>query len=483
MQKAYLTKISDYCWELDRDARAGMRVPGRIYASERLIDHILTDDSLAQVRNVACLPGIVRYSLAMPDIHSGYGFPIGGVGATDINAGGVISPGGIGYDINCGVRLMRTSLSRNDVSAKIDALARGIYATVPVGVGGEGSIKLDAKRLRSMLKKGSKFAVENGFGTNADLDHTESGGCLPQADPDAVSDRAIKRGLSQSGTLGSGNHFIEIQVVEEIYDSNTAWSFGLGRDQVVVMLHSGSRGLGYQVCDDYLHAMRNAPQKYGYTIPDRQLVCAPFSSDEGQQYFGAVCAAANYAFANRQCLMELVRRVFEKTFGTSAGRLGLTLMYDVAHNIAKLESHTVDGKERTLCVHRKGATRAFPAGHPDVPVAYRQHGQPVLVPGDMGTASYVMVGTPAAMDESFGSVCHGAGRMMSRSAAKRQLRAEQIFSELRSKGIVIMAKGKATVVEESSQAYKDIDDVTDAVVGAGLARKVARMRPLAVIKG
>ncbi len=483
MQTTQLNQVSDYCFELDCDTSAGMRVPGRIYASQKLIQSILADDSLTQVRNVACLPGIEKYSLAMPDIHSGYGFPIGGVGATDISAGGVISPGGVGYDINCGVRLMRSSLSINEVKPKIDDLARGIYAKVPVGVGGSGSIKLNEKRLRKMLEKGSKFAVEEGFGTADDLDHTESNGCLPGADPDTVSQRAVKRGLDQSGTLGSGNHFIEIQVVEKIFDDAVAASFGLRENQVVVMLHSGSRGLGYQVCDDYIHAMRNTPQKYGFSLPDRQLVCAPFDSSEGQQYFGAVCAAANYAFANRQCIMDLVRRVFERTFGSSAGQLGLSLVYDVAHNIAKVENHTVDGKQKKLCVHRKGATRAFPAGHNEVPQAYRQFGQPVLVPGDMGTASYVMVGTQSAMDQTFGSVCHGAGRRMSRSAAKRQFSADQIFSELKRKGIVILAKGKSTVVEESTQAYKNIDDVTSAVVGAGLAKKVARMKPLAVVKG
>jgi tRNA-splicing ligase RtcB len=460
-----------------------MRVPGRIYASRDLIEIIKDDDSLVQVRNVACLPGIVQYSLAMPDIHSGYGFPIGGVGATDIENAGVISPGGIGYDINCGVRLMRTALSVDEVKPKLDSLARGIYSTVPVGVGGSGSIKLTDKRLRQMLKKGSKFAVEEGFGTTEDLVYTENNGCMPDADPESVSSRAVNRGLEQSGTLGSGNHFIEIQAVEKIYDDKTAWAFGLAKDQVVVMLHSGSRGLGYQVCDDYIHAMRNVPQKYGFSLPDRQLVCAPFKSPEGQQYFSAVCAAANYAFANRQCLMGLVRKVFEKTFGASAGRLGLTLVYDVAHNIAKIETHTVGGKQKKLCVHRKGATRSFPAGHSELPEQYRNYGQPVLVPGDMGTASYVMVGTQTSMNETFGSVCHGAGRSMSRSEAKRRFSADRIFKELQDKGIVILAKGKSTVVEESSQAYKNIDDVTSAVVGAGLAKKVARLRPLAVVKG
>lgn len=483
MVVAGLEKITDFCWEIARDSSKGMRVPARVYASETLIEHILKDDSLTQAANVATLPGIVKYSLALPDIHSGYGFPIGGVGATDIEQGGVISPGGIGYDINCGVRIMRTDLSVKDVLPRMENLVSGLYHKIPVGVGGEGAIHLNEKKLKEILAKGSRWAVEQGFGTKSDLESTESNGCLPDADPDNLSTRAISRGLNQSGTLGSGNHFVEIQQVEQIFDQHVASTFGLEEDQVVVMLHTGSRGLGYQVCDDYIHEMRNTPAKYGFSIPDRQLVCAPFNSPEGQKYFGAVCAAANYAWSNRQYLMALIRMVFEKIFSSSWEKLGMYLLYDVAHNIAKVEYHDVNGKKRKLCVHRKGATRAFPAKNSEIPEKYQPCGQPVIVPGDMGTGSYVMVGTQKAMEETFGSVCHGAGRMLSRSAATKKYRASEVIDELHKKGIVIMAKGKATIVEEASGAYKNIDQVVDCVAGAGLAKKVARMRPLGVIKG
>lgn len=481
MATMQLKKINAYCWEIQRNDK--MRVSGRIYANEKLLSSILQDDSLKQVCNVASLPGIVGYSIAMPDIHVGYGFPIGGVAATDIENDGVISPGGIGYDINCGVRLMRSNLHSAEVLDRIESLVNGIYNTVPVGVGGEGAVRLNEKTLKEILRKGSRWAVEQGYGVQADLDATESGGCLPAADPDVLSKRALQRGFNQSGTLGSGNHFIEIQVVEEIYDEHVAQAFGLSTDQVVVMLHTGSRGLGYQVCDDFIRTMSSAPKKYGYTLPDRQLVCAPFNSREGQDYFGAVCAAANYAWSNRQYLMALVRRVFETVFAASWHDLGLALVYDVAHNIAKIEKHTVDGKLKKLCVHRKGATRAFAADHPDLPDRYASVGQPVLVPGDMGTHSFVMTGLPKAMEESFGSVCHGAGRILSRSAAKRAYSPDEVFDELHSKGITIMAKGKATVVEEAPGAYKNVTDVVDAVAGAGLAKKVARMRPIGVVKG
>lgn len=478
-----LEKISEYCFEIKKGAVAGMRVPGRIYATEKLMKHIVADDSLNQVANVATLAGIVKYSYAMPDIHSGYGFPIGGVAATDIDAGGVISPGGIGYDINCGVRVMRTNLKKQEIEPKIEDIVNALYRKIPVGVGSEGAIHLTEQKLRQMLEKGAKWAVEQGWGTKEDLESTESAGCLPDADSACVSQRAIKRGLNQPGTLGSGNHFTEVQYVDTVYDEKTARAFGLEKDTVVVMLHTGSRGLGYQVCDDYIRAMRNCPAKYGFSIPDRQLVCAPFNSPEGQQYFGAVCAAANYAWANRQYLMSLARAAFEQVFNTSYERLGMGLIYDVAHNIAKIETHNVDGKHKRLCVHRKGATRAFPANHPEVPAKYRAFGQPVIVPGDMGTHSFIMIGTESAMDNAFGSVCHGAGRMMSRSESKRRHSYEQILKQLHDKGVTIMAKGKATVVEEASDAYKDIGDVVDAVVGAGLAKKVARMTPLGVIKG
>ena len=478
-----LSKVNDYCWEINQSSNPQMRVPGRVYASEPLLKSIYGDDSLKQVINVASLPGIVKYSLAMPDIHCGYGFPIGGVAATDIENGGVISPGGIGYDINCGVRVMRSNLTLKDVAPRLDKLISSLYSGIPVGVGGEGSIRLNEKSLKKMLSKGARWAVEHGYGNENDLTCTESGGCLPDADPSVLSQRAVKRGLNQPGTLGSGNHFIEIQQVDTVFDEKTAQLFGLETGQIVVMLHTGSRGLGYQVCDDYIRFMRSCPSKYGFSIPDRQLVCAPFKSPEGQQYFSAVCAAANYAWANRQYLMGMIRNIFEKIFNTSAGALGLNLIYDVAHNIAKVETHEVDGRKMKLCVHRKGATRAFPAGNNEIPARYKPVGQPVLVPGDMGTSSYIMVGTAKAMDQSFGSVCHGAGRVLSRSAAKRKFTPQQIIDELHKKGILIMAKGKGTIVEEASEAYKDIDEVTASVVGAGLAKKVARMKPLGVVKG
>lgn len=482
-RKNDLIRISDNCWELSPASMKGMRVPARVYANETLIGHIVSDDSLQQVANVATLPGIQKYSLAMPDIHSGYGFPIGGVAATDIDEGGVISPGGIGYDINCGVRLMRTNLCAKDVSPVIDKLVTGIYNAVPVGVGGEGDIRLTEKTMKKLLEKGARWTVEQGFGTQNDLDNTESNGCLTDARAECVSNRAVKRGLNQAGTLGSGNHFIEIQQVEQIYDEQTAYNYGLEKEQIVVMIHTGSRGLGYQVCTDAVEQMRPAPRKYGYELPDKQLVCAPFRSPEGQDYFGAVCAAANFAWGNRQYIMELVRRVFERVYTASAQSLGMSLLYDVAHNIAKIETYSIDGKKKRLCVHRKGATRAFPAGHPDVPSQYRSHGQPVLVPGDMGTQSFVLTGLDAAMQETFGSMCHGAGRMLSRTAAKKKYSPEQVIKELNQKGITIMAKGRGTIVEEASGAYKDVGAVVQSVVDAGLAKRVARLCPIGVVKG
>ncbi len=478
-----LNRLTDYCWEIPKGTMPQMRVPARIYSSSTLIQHTRKDDSLKQVVNVATLPGIVKYSLAMPDIHSGYGFPIGGVAATDIDRGGVISPGGIGYDINCGVRVIRSGLTAKEIMPRLDSLITLLYNTIPVGVGAQGSIRFTERTIKSILSKGARWAVEHGYGTKSDLDNTESGGCLTHANPDNLSKRAISRGLNQSGTLGSGNHFIEIEQVDRIYDATVARVFGIEQDQVVIMLHTGSRGLGYQVCDDFIKKMRDVPAKYGYTIPDRQLVCAPFNSPEGQEYFGAVCAAANYAWSNRQYLMWLIRGVFEKVLSLSWERLGLDLIYDVAHNIAKVEFHEVDGKKRRLCVHRKGATRAFASGNPELSEKYRPYGQPVIVPGDMGTNSYIMVGTDIAMKETFGSVCHGAGRILSRTAARKRYSASGIIDDLHRKGITIMAKGKSTIIEEASGAYKDIDQVVECVVGAGLGRKVARMRPLGVVKG
>ncbi|MDP8262027.1 MAG: RtcB family protein [Candidatus Ancaeobacter aquaticus] len=478
-----LKKINDYCWEMPQTFKPGMKVPGRIYAPEKFLDAIVKDKCQEQIANVAFLPGIVKYSLAMPDIHWGYGFPIGGVAATDIDNGGVLTPGGVGFDINCGVRLLRTDLEKKDITPKVQDLVRALYHNVPCGVGVGGKIKINPAELKKLLKKGSKWAVNNGYGTEEDIEYTENNGCMIDADPECVSDRAIKRGLDQSGTLGSGNHFIEVQVIDKVFDDTAARCFGLFEGQVTVMIHSGSRGLGYQVCADYLKVMRNCPQKYGISVPDRQLVSAPVASEEGQRYLAAMYAAANYAWANRQCLMHLTRSVFEKVFQKGYHGLGMDLVYDVSHNIAKIEHHVIEGKEKTLCVHRKGATRAFPKNHPDIPQKYRAIGQPVIIPGDMGSYSYVMVGTERAMQETFGSICHGAGRVMSRTQAVKQSTAHQIVSDLEKKGILVMATGKSTIAEEAPYAYKDVNEVTEAVTGAGLARPVVRMKPLGVIKG
>lgn len=461
-----------------------MRVPGRVYADDALMSHILREKAIDQVANVAHLPGIVAASLAMPDIHWGYGFPIGGVAATDVGAGGVISPGGVGYDINCGVRLVATSIIRKDIDPRIVDVVAALFRDVPCGVGSSGAIgKLSRKELERVMVDGAAWAVARGFGTEGDLDRTEERGRLAAADPENVGKRAVERGLDQVGTLGSGNHFMEIDVVEEVYDERAASTFGLAAGTVAVLIHSGSRGLGYQVCDDYLEVMQRAVDKYGIALPDRQLACAPVSSPEGERYLSAMACAANYAWANRQVMMALAKRAVARTLGTSEEALGLRLVYDVCHNIAKLERHDVAGGKRVLCVHRKGATRAFPAGHDDVPSPYQAVGQPVLVPGDMGTCSYVCVGTGAGMRETFGSTCHGAGRVMSRTKAKKAARGRSIADELSKRGIVVMASGKGTLAEEMPDAYKDVSAVVDVTERAGIARRVVRLRPLGVIKG
>ncbi|RKY67226.1 MAG: RNA-splicing ligase RtcB [Candidatus Latescibacterota bacterium] len=477
-----LKKVEDYVWEIPKAGR--MRVPGRIYTNEKLMEALRGDESPQQVANVAHLPGIVRYSLAMPDIHYGYGFPIGGVAATDPLKDGVISPGGVGFDINCGIRLAATNLSYDEVKERLEELVNLLYHSIPSGVGSSGAIrKLSVGELKELMVKGAQWALEQGFGLPEDLEHTEENGRMDGADPDAVSKRAIERGLDQAGTLGSGNHFLEIGVVEEVYNPALADALGLWKGQVVVWIHTGSRGFGHQVCDDYLQVMQKAVQKYGIDLPDRQLACAPVNSKEGQDYLGAMRCAANYAFANRQIIMDLVRKAWQKAWGISPSELGLRLVYDVAHNIAKIEKHIVDGQERMLCVHRKGATRAFPPGHPEVPEAYREVGQPVLVPGDMGTESYVLVGTQKAMEETFGSTCHGAGRVMSRAKAKKQAKRRDLRAELEGKGIVVRARGWASLAEEMPDAYKDVGAVVDVVHRAGLSRKVARTRPIGVVKG
>lgn len=477
-----LERMSECVWELPRTG--GMRVPGRVYADDKLMERIRQDKAVDQVANVAHLPGIVGASLAMPDIHWGYGFPIGGVAATDPAEGGVVSPGGVGYDINCGVRLVASSMTRAEVEPRIRELVGTLFRDVPCGVGSHGAIgRLRRKELEAVMERGSAWAVERGFGRPGDLERTEERGRLKMADPSKVGKRAVERGLDQVGTLGSGNHFMELGVVDEVFDQTAATAFGLEEDLVTLLVHSGSRGLGYQVCDDYLEVMQDAVSKYRIALPDRQLACAPVTSPEGRDYLAAMACSANYAWANRQVMMALAMRSIAGVMRASEEELGLRLVYDVCHNIAKLERHEIGGRERELCVHRKGATRAFPAGHPDVPAVYSRIGQPVLVPGDMGRSSYVCVGTERAMGETFGSSCHGAGRVMSRTRARKEARGRRIAEELSERGVFVMATGKGTLAEEMPQAYKDVDDVVSVTERAGIARRVARLKPLGVIKG
>ncbi len=477
-----LNKLTDYTWEIPQQGQ--MRVPGRIFVSQKMIEKFLqNDDSIKQVVNVASLPGIRKYSLAMPDIHWGYGFPIGGVAATDVTDG-VISPGGVGYDINCGVRLARTALRYEDVKKRIQTLIENLFKEVPTGVGSSGAIrKLSTKETKQVLQKGAGWAVENGFGEPEDLEYTEEQGCLTQANPDAVSKRAIERGQNQAGTLGSGNHFLEVDVVDEIYDEYAAEILGLFKGQITIIVHSGSRGLGYQICDDYLKALVKTPSKYGIDLPDKQLTCAPINSREGQDYLGAMAAGANFAWNNRQTIMSLAKRTFMKTLNLSDSDLDFHLVYDVCHNIAKIEEHKINGESHKLCVHRKGATRAFPPRHELVPDKYKDIGQPVLVPGDMGRYSFVAVGTMKAMDETFGSTCHGAGRVQSRRKAKKTGKGRNLIEDLRKMGVVIQARGMGTVSEEMPYAYKDVADVIDVMHNAGISHKVAKLRPIGVIKG
>ena len=479
-----LEKIDNYRWRIPSSYKPGMKVPGLIFANEALLPGILNDKAPEQVANVAFLPGIVKYSLAMPDIHWGYGFSIGGVAATDPQAHGVISPGGVGYDINCGVRLLRSDLRKEDLMPRLEDLINSLFNNIPCGVGSSGNIRVKDKEESEIFLKGALWAVQKGYGVKEDLECTEDNGCIKGADPDKVSDRAYERGRKQSGTLGSGNHFLEIQAVDEIFDEKIAASYGIFKGQISVMIHSGSRGLGYQVCDDYVKSMVHCLGKYNINVPDRQLACAPIDSPEGKAYLSAMKCAANYAWANRQCLMYLARMVFEKVFNKSWSSLGLSLVYDVAHNIAKMERHKIDDKEKILCVHRKGATRAFPPGHRDLPERYKEAGQPVIIPGDMGSCSYVLSGAQGAMEETFGSTCHGAGRCMSRSAAIRKCSGRRIDKELFEKsGIIVRAKGRSTLAEEMPEAYKDVEAVVNVVHNAGISKKVARMKPLGVIKG
>jgi tRNA-splicing ligase RtcB len=479
VEKPGLERVDDWRWRLPRTG--GMRVDGLVYASARMADDLRSDASLEQVRNVAHLPGIVEASLAMPDIHWGYGFPIGGVAAMD-DQDGVVSPGGVGYDINCGVRLLRSAGTESELRPRLRELVGELFRNVPTGVGaGRSDLKLGRGDLRRVLERGARWAVEQGMGLPADLEVLEENGCLAGADPAEVSERALERGAGQLGSLGSGNHFAEIQWVDEIHDEEAAAAFGLRLGQVTVMIHSGSRGLGHQVCSDFLETMLDAAERHRIALPDRQLCCAPIRSSEGRRYLAAMSAAANFAFANRQVMTHWVRQSFARVMGRGASHLDV--VYDVCHNIAKFERFTVAGRERRLCVHRKGATRAYPAGHPAVPEPYRAVGQPVIIPGDMGRYSFVLAGEARAMAETFGSTCHGAGRRWSRQRAKKSARGRSLIDELEKQGVVVMAAGLATVAEEMPDAYKDVADVVEVVARAGLSRKVARLRPMGVVKG
>ena len=476
-------QVAPFCWRIPPDFKPGMRVEGRVYADERMIADLQGDPAWEQVAHVAFLPGIQRASLAMPDIHAGYGFPIGGVCATDPAEGGVISPGGVGYDINCGVRLMRTNLFYLDIKREIEPLVDRLFRDIPAGTGRIGKYHYSGQQLRRLLRQGVSFLREQGLATDGDIEHTEAGGCLDGAEPEEVSQRALARGADQCGTLGSGNHFLELQVVDAIFDATAAAAMGLEKDSVCVMIHSGSRGLGYQVCDDALKRLRGVPARYGIELPDRQLACAPIDSPEGRAYYGAMAAAANFAWCNRQLLMWQAREAFAAVLGSAWQRLQMNLVYDVAHNIAKFERHEIGGSMRRVCVHRKGATRAFPAGHPETPLAYRQIGQPVIIPGDMGRCSWVLVGRPGSMQQTFGSCCHGAGRRLSRTAAVKQAKGRRIDQELARQGILARSRSRRGLAEECPEAYKDVNQVVDVVQGADLAAKVARLRPLGVIKG
>jgi len=478
-----LEQMGECCWRIPKEYKSGMRVEGRIFADEKLLEQLRADQAPEQVANVATLPGIQEASLAMPDIHWGYGFPIGGVAATDPAQGGVVSPGGVGYDINCGVRLVRTNLVHEEIASKVAQLVDALYRRIPAGVGRGGAYLFGGNELKRLLAEGVPFLKNKGLATEGDLEHTEARGCLGGARPDWLSDRALARGGDQCGTLGSGNHFLEVQVVDEVCDPSAAQTLGLAEGQIAVMIHSGSRGLGYQVCDDSLRMLRGVPARYGIELPDRQLACAPVHSDEGQKYLGAMRAAANFAWANRQLLMWEIREAFAEFFGRRWEALQMSLIYDVAHNIAKLEEHTIGGKTKTVCVHRKGATRAFPPGHPEVPAQYRHVGQPVIIPGDMGRASWVLVGQPGSMERAFGTCCHGAGRVLSRKAAVQQARGRRIDRELAQEGIHVRCRSRKGLAEEQPAAYKDVSLVVDVVHRAGLAKKVARLRPLGVVKG
>lgn len=475
-----LEQLDEYRWLVPRSTKPGMLTDALIYAERAMLDDLLKDLSVEQAMNVAMLPGIVGWSLAMPDIHQGYGFPIGGVAATDPYEGGVVSPGGVGFDINCGVRLLGSSLTADEVRPKIRELVNQLFRDIPSGAGQSGNIRVSYQDLDRVLVEGAAWMVEHGYGYPEDLELCEESGAIDGALPGETTDRAKKRGLPQLGTLGSGNHFLEVQFVQKVFEPQIAQILGLYENEIVVLIHSGSRGFGHQVCTDYLRDMGEAMERYHFNIPDRQLACVPVLSAEGKAYLGAMRAAANFAWANRQGITHFTRQAFKRIFGN---REELKVIYDVCHNIAKLERHTVDGHEREVMVHRKGATRAFPAGRPEVPAAYQACGQPVLIPGSMGTASYVLVGAEGAMQESFGTTCHGAGRLMSRTAAKKSVHAQNAKSRLEEQGILVRAETRDGITEEIPEAYKDVDAVVNVVHNAGLAKRVARLKPIGVIKG
>ena len=478
-----LERIDEYTWRIPKKFKRGMRVPGMVFADEELLSKMKTDRTLIQCANVAHLPGIYKYAITLPDGHEGYGFPIGGVAATDYEEG-VISPGGVGYDINCGVRLLTTNLSEEDIRPHLAKLAEIVFRNVPCGLGSRRKTSVSMSELDRIVTEGVPRIVDQGFGWPEDIEHCEENGCMEYANPDKVSSTAKKRGLSQIGTLGSGNHFLEVQKVDKIYLPEVAKAFGITHEgQVTAMVHCGSRGFGHQICSDYLRVVERATHKYGISLPDRELACAPGKSREAQDYFEAMCCAVNYAFVNRQMITHWLRQSFEEALGVSADKIGLRLVYDVAHNIAKIEEHDIENRRVKVWVHRKGATRAFPPGHEAVPADYREIGQPVLIPGSMGTSSYVLVGTQKAMDMSFGSTAHGAGRMLSRAAAKRRFWGGDIKKNLQKRGIVVRSASSTVLAEEADPAYKDVDRVAAVSDAVGIAKRVARLVPLAVIKG
>ena len=482
VQKKDFQRVDKYIWELPKDFRDDMRVPARLFGDAELFDEAFGDRTVKQLANTATLPGIVKYAMALPDFHQGYGFPIGGVAAMR-TTNGVISPGGVGYDINCGVRLLGTHLEQEEISSYLEELTAALYQACPSGVGEKGRVRVSERELDELLTRGGKWALEQGLAQQEDVDHTEEGGCMAGADPSKLSARAKQRGRPQVGSLGSGNHFLEIDVIEEVYDPEVAEVFGLWENQATVQIHCGSRGFGHQVCTDYVKEFQSAVKKYDIQLPDRQLVCVPVDSPEGRAYYGAMACAVNYAFVNRQVLAMGVREAFEQVLAGKVKDFDLYQVYDVAHNIAKFEEHEVNGRQMRLCVHRKGATRAFGPGYEGLPADYQNVGQPVLVPGSMGTASYVLVGTQKALGLTFGSSCHGAGRVMSRTRARKKVHGAELREELGGQGIVVRAGSNRGLAEEAPLAYKDVSRVVEVVHGLGIARKVARLQPLAVIKG